>query len=206
MQLFLNKWVTYNPERRGDNLFHCVWRRGDRTPKPMSDPLRQVALRVILSLYKQLMSVTAAFLHFLNQTPPPSLRSETSQAGEKKKKKHMLMLDWAALVDGEIIVYLQRLWGVLWGGSWRRTVIGFHGSMLMQIMCNLNFALTVMLINLPICFFLSRFMRVSLRKKYTYQRVLRLYPGLCVMWINHHHRFIYRTNETKYFTRVFKTE
>lgn len=39
----------------------------------MSDPLRQVALRVILSLYKQLMSVTAAFLHFLNQTPPPSL-------------------------------------------------------------------------------------------------------------------------------------
>lgn len=45
-----------------------------------------------------------------------------------------------------------------------------------------------------------------IKKKYTYQRVLRLYPGLRVRWINHHHRFIYRTNETKYFTRVFKTE
>lgn len=79
VQLFLNKWVTYNPECGGDNLFHCVWRWDDRTlsqcQTPSDPPTDMLPSVLILSHYKQLMSVTAAFLHFLNQCFPraPSL-------------------------------------------------------------------------------------------------------------------------------------
>lgn len=75
MQLFLNKWVTYNPELGGDNLFQCVWRWGDRTPSQCQTPSDKLPSVVILSCYKQLMSATAAFPHFLNS---PSPRSSSS--------------------------------------------------------------------------------------------------------------------------------
>lgn len=94
MQLFLNKWVTYNPERRGDNLFHCVWRRGDRTPSQCQTPSDKLPSVVILSRYMQLMSVTAVFLHFLKspRSPPrlpftrrvPVFTPKESRHGQEK--------------------------------------------------------------------------------------------------------------------------